>query len=82
MLERQLAQATTKAELKKLVENMPPKLVQIKIYHREDHYIKQLLQETRINKALELSNSLLRLANKSSTPPQALYNLPVNQFFT
>lgn len=51
---------------------------QFKIFHREDQEVKKLLADTRIAKAIELSNALLRLANKSSTPPQALYNVPVH----
>jgi hypothetical protein len=37
----------------------------IKICHREDIRIRSLLQESRIQRAIDISNTLFRLANKS-----------------
>ena len=41
----------------------------VTIVHEEDFRIKLKLAEARISKAIDITNNLLRLANKSMLPP-------------
>jgi hypothetical protein len=54
----------------------------IKIIHREDARMKSILSQNRITKALEIANTLLKLANKSSLPPHSMANIQPSSFFT
>ncbi len=66
MLEKQLQEAKEGKKKPPPVLNVVETIKRmIKIWHREDVRMRQLLIETRISKALDISNTLIRLANKS-----------------
>jgi hypothetical protein len=71
MLEKQLQEAKEgKTKHTPIVEDIIELVMKksIRIFHREDGRMKTLMAQSRIQKAIDISNTLLRLANKSNLP--------------